>query len=128
MIVKFVEQYSKEAHGILERVDLAPKVLCCKKATSRFYMAVMEDLANAQQLGSYINSENPIEHKRFLLEQCEKALRKLPTNHYCHGDFRGNNILVALYWERVAVQLVVVTDTLKILSPQPFYFQPCEVS
>ena len=94
VIVKFVEQYSKEAHGILERVDLAPKLLCCKKATSRFYMVVMEDLANAQQLGSYINNETPIEHKRFLLEQSEKALRELHTNHYCHGDFRGNNILV----------------------------------
>ena len=96
VIVKFVKRYSKEAHGILERMDLAPKVLCCKKATSRFYMVVMEDLANAQQLGSYINNENPIEHKRFLLEQCEKALRELHINHYYHGDFRGNNILVAL--------------------------------
>ena len=95
VIVKFVEQYSKEAHGILERVDLAPKLLCCQKATSRFYMVVMEDLANAQQLGSYIqNNENLIECKRFLLKQCEEALKELHTNRYCHGDFRGNNILV----------------------------------
>ena len=31
-------------------------------------------------------------------------------------------VVTTLYWERVAVQLVVVTDTLKILPPHPFSF------
>ena len=96
VIVKFVERYGIEAHRLLEKKGYAPSVKAfVKNVTSRYHVIVMEYIEHAVTLYDYILKE---EHKTHTVTQlkdhCSEVLTLLHTQGYCHGDLRGNNILV----------------------------------
>ena len=95
VVVKFVEQYGKDAHKACADAGFAPALLSCKRVTSRFYMVVMEEIENATDLTTYMYIQACTQaNKQAVVEQCKKALRALHNKGFCHGDFRANNILV----------------------------------
>ena len=58
VIVKFVAQYCKEALVIMAKENLAPKLLCYQKVTSRFYMVVMEYIRSKCQAAHNVQVMN----------------------------------------------------------------------
>ena len=93
VVVKFCEEYSEEAHRLLESIGCAPRLYCCVDVSRRFKMVVMEFVEGAD-LGSYLRNETDCEEKQKILDQCDEVLNTLHEKGLCHGDFRDVNILV----------------------------------
>ena len=45
-------------------------------------------------------------HKQFVVQDCDKALTKLHTKNFCHGEFRENNILMKSENSTVEVKVI----------------------
>ena len=93
VIVKFVESYGEAVHKFCAKENIAPKLLMCKQATSRFKIVVMEEVKNGKPLYDCIR-ENKQRAKALFKGKCLEVLKKMHKGGYCHGDFRSNNLLV----------------------------------
>ena len=95
VIIKFVEQYCIDAHRLMADNGYAPSIIAFQQVTSWYHVIVMDYIHNAESLYEYIKNKQNKEHTvDQLKEHCTKAVRILHTGGYCHGDLRGNNILV----------------------------------
>jgi hypothetical protein len=90
VVVKFVDNYGKEAHEILAKENVAPKLYSCQRVLGDVFMVVMEHLEGWQPMDKFKRGE--LSHSVF--EDIEKALKKLGENNYVHGDLRAINIMI----------------------------------
>ena len=108
VIVKFVEQYCIDAHRLMASKGYAPSVITFEKVTSRYHVVVMEYVEDAVTLHEYIQKEQNRKHSiDQLKDHCSKALCVLHESGFCHGDLRGNNILVK---RKETAQPIVIVD------------------
>ncbi|TFK63726.1 hypothetical protein BDN72DRAFT_775561, partial [Pluteus cervinus] len=100
--IKFVTRYCQDAHELLAREGLAPKLIGVERLPGGLYAVIMEDFGD-----NYINLFHYIEeHKDFRTSQQYAAsrnafedrfkagLNKLHDAGLVHGDVRNTNILV----------------------------------
>ena len=108
VIVKFVEQYCIDAHRLMAYNGYAPSVIAFEQVTSRYHVVVMEYIQDTETLHEYVKNEQNKKHPvDKLKDHCSKALRIMHEGGYCHGDLRGNNILVK---RKETTQPIVIVD------------------
>lgn len=92
VLVKFTETYCAEAHQLLEKKNLAPRLHHIRD-NHNMKAIVMEYLEESQPIDVYLSSAGE-EQCKIVREHCRTALQLLHAEDYVHGDFRPCNILV----------------------------------
>ena len=88
-----MESYGEVVHKFCASKKIAPELIICEQATSRFKIVVMEEVRNAKLLYDYIR-EDKHKAKGLFKRKCSDVLEMMHDGGYCHGDFRSNNLLV----------------------------------
>ena len=94
--IKFVRQYSKEAHCLCQSMGFAPALRGFETVCGGWIMVVMDLLGNEYvELGA-LNSLDAFEKeiRRNLQEEIRRKLEQLHQHSYAHGDIRSTNIMV----------------------------------
>lgn len=89
VIVKFAEEYGKEAHRLLAEHLLAPRLHFCKRTLCGLWMIVM-DRAEGQDAHTLFPSEPP----DYVKKDVDRAIQLLHQHGFVHGEICMSNILV----------------------------------
>ncbi|KAG8930623.1 hypothetical protein FRC01_002476 [Tulasnella sp. 417] len=87
--VRFTRKYSEEAHRLLAKANLAPKILHCQELTNGWTVVVMDSI-QGKDLASLGNG--PIGKR--VLSDIESALTLLHEEGFVFGDLRGPNVML----------------------------------
>ena len=95
VIIKFVETYGIDVHRFMAEKSYAPTVLEWCQVTTRYHAVVM-DCIRYPCLTAYINTCPTTDDKQKCKDSLTAMVRAMHDEGYCHGDLRGNNIIVQL--------------------------------
>lgn len=87
MIVKFTHTYNKQAHQLLEKESLAPKLWFCEQVpeVGDLHVVIMDYVEeHSEEITGNIAA----------IEALRQAIRRLHEADYVHGDLRQPNVLV----------------------------------
>jgi serine/threonine protein kinase len=90
LFIKFVQQYSVEAHQALSRARCAPTLYGHTDLPGGWIVVIMEEMKEPWGLLADIEPEKREPFKQAI----EKAVNLLHASKYVHGDIRASNILV----------------------------------
>jgi len=90
VIVKFTGRYNADAHRLLAKAQLAPKLYCCELIVDGLFMVVMERV-DAPSVWQLRRDKKPI--PAVVGEKVEEAASLLHANGLVFGDLRDPNIL-----------------------------------
>ena len=88
VVIKFTDGYCKDAHEMLTKISLAPKLWFCNREESVGMYVVVMGHVRGEQAGSLLEDEAHI-------DQLRTAVDALHVAGYVHGDLRGPNLLIA---------------------------------
>jgi serine/threonine protein kinase len=86
--IKFVRQYSSEAHVFCASRGFAPELKGFDKLPGGWYMVVMEDISDTYR--EVNSSADLVQH----CDEIAKKIDELHQHHYVHGDIRNTNVMV----------------------------------
>ena len=95
VIIKFVETYGIDVHRFMAEKSYAPTVLEWCQVTTRYHAVVM-DCIPYSCLTAYINTCPTTDDKQKCKDSLTAMVRAMHDEGYCHGDLRGNNVIVQL--------------------------------
>ena len=100
-----MESYGEAVHKFCASKKIAPELIICEQATSRFKIVVMEEVRNAKLLYDCIR-KNKHKAKDLFKRKCSDVFVTMHGGGYCHGDFRSTNLLVVQ--EKDDVRLYII--------------------
>ena len=91
VLIKFTHHYSKEAHDLLAKVGLAPKLRFCNPVVGGVLMVVMDCIPEAKSVRQF--RDEGLSLPPVILGEVERAVALLHNGGFVFGDLRDGNIL-----------------------------------
>ena len=90
VVVKFTARYNAEAHRLLDKAGLAPRLHSCSRVYGELYMVVMEHLLGKMM---WHWSHNGVHLARSIYADVEAAVQSLHAAGIVFGDLRLPNVI-----------------------------------
>lgn len=93
IIIKFVRQYSKDAHQYCAEQGFAPKLRAYSKLHGGWFMVVMDYVGDTHEEVSDMDSPSASAKKK-ITARTQEIVKSLHDAGFVHGDIRDTNVMV----------------------------------